>query len=123
VGFASIGIYLAFQLIIIAALFARLKGWRPSGQFTLGPWGTLVNIAALVYGLSAIANMVWPRSPDAAWYINYSMILSTAIVVGAGLLYMLLAKPYDHGTAPAGDAWKFSPKTTRISELSRAPAN
>jgi hypothetical protein len=25
-----------------------------------------------------------------------------------GLVYMWLAKPYDHGTAPAGDAWKVS---------------
>jgi len=123
VGFASIGIYLAFQMIIIAALFARAKGWRPSGQFTLGPWGTLVNVAALAYGLGAIANMVWPRTPDAAWYINYSMILSTVIVVGVGVLYMLLAKPYDHGTAPAGDAWTFSGNAPSVTALSSAPAN
>jgi len=30
------------------------------------------------------------------------------VVMGAGLVYMLLGKPYDKGTAPAGDAWKFS---------------
>ena len=29
VGFAAIGIYVAFQLIVIAALIARGKGWRP----------------------------------------------------------------------------------------------
>ncbi|MOA40633.1 hypothetical protein D3C78_1625280 [compost metagenome] len=40
--------------------------------------------------------------------MNYSMILTTAVVLGAGLLYMLLAKPYDRGNAPAGDAWKIS---------------
>jgi amino acid transporter len=108
VGFAAIGIYIAFQLIVVAALIARAKGWRPNGQFTLGAWGIWVNLAALVYGLCAIVNMVWPRSPDAAWYINYSMILTTAVVLGAGFLYMLLGKPYDKGTAPAGDAWKFS---------------
>jgi hypothetical protein len=67
-----------------------------------------VNLAALVYGVGAIVNMVWPRTPDAAWYINYSMILTTLVVMGAGLVYMLLGKPYDKGTAPAGDAWKFS---------------
>ncbi len=108
VGFAAIGIYVAFQLIVIAALIARAKGWRPSGQFSLGAWGLPVNLAALAYGLGAIVNMVWPRLPDAAWYINYSMILTTVVVMGAGLLYMLLAKPYDKGTAPAGDAWKLS---------------
>lgn len=108
VGFAAIGIYITFQLIVIAALIARAKGWRPNGQFNLGAWGLLVNIGALIYGVSAIINMVWPRSPDAAWYINYSMILTTVVVMGTGLLYMWLARPYDKGTAPAGDAWKFS---------------
>ncbi|UUC50654.1 APC family permease [Pseudomonas citronellolis] len=108
VGFAAIGIYVAFQLIVVAALIARAKGWVPGGQFSLGPWGTLVNVAALVYGAGAIANMVWPRSPDAPWYINYSMILTTAVVLGAGVLYMLLARPYDKGTAPAGDAHRIS---------------
>ncbi|WP_042956008.1 amino acid permease, partial [Pseudomonas sp. G5(2012)] len=102
VGFAAIGIYVAFQLIVVAALIARAKGWRPNGQFTLGAWGLWVNLGALVYGVCAIVNMVWPRSPDAAWYINYSMILTTLVVMGAGLVYMLLGKPYDKGTAPAG---------------------
>ncbi|AFJ46611.1 APC family permease [Shimwellia blattae] len=106
VGFAAIGIYIAFQLIVIAALIARVRGWRPTGQFTLGGWGLLVNLGALVYGIGAIINMVWPRTPDAAWYINYSMILTTVVVMGAGFVYMLLAKPYDKGTAPYGDAWK-----------------
>ncbi|MNF45322.1 Putrescine importer PuuP [compost metagenome] len=106
VGFAAIGIYLAFQMIVLAALYARARGWKPNGKFNLGRWGLLVNIGALVYGIGAIINMAWPRTPDAAWYINYSMVVSTVIVIGLGLLYMWLAKPYDHGTAPAGDAWK-----------------
>ncbi|MCY1415000.1 Putrescine importer PuuP [compost metagenome] len=106
VGFAAIGIYLAFQMIVLAALYARARGWKPNGKFNLGRWGLLVNIGALVYGIGAIINMAWPRTPDAAWYINYSMVVSTVIVIGLGLLYMWLARPYDHGTAPAGDAWK-----------------
>ncbi|MDI3392335.1 amino acid permease [Pseudomonas sp. V98_8] len=123
VGFAAIGIYVAFQLIVVAALIARAKGWRPSGQFTLGAWGLWVNLGALVYGVCAIVNMVWPRSPDAAWYINYSMILTTLVVMGAGLVYMLLGKPYDKGTAPAGDAWKFSKPLAKPSDLTGASVN
>jgi hypothetical protein len=38
------------------------------------------------------------------WYINYGMILTTIIVLVSGFLYMTTAKPYEHGTAPAGDA-------------------
>ncbi|CDF82475.1 APC family permease [Pseudomonas sp. QL9] len=112
VSFAAIGIYLAFQMIVAAALFARARGWVPSGQFTLGKWGTLVNIGALLYGVGAIVNMAWPRSPASPWYINYAMVLTTLIVIGAGLVYMWLRKPYDRGNAPAGDAWKVSGRTT-----------
>ncbi|MNW16683.1 hypothetical protein D3C71_2156120 [compost metagenome] len=64
--------------------------------------------------------MVWPRSPDAPWYINYSMILTTLVVMGGGLVYMLLGKPYDKGTAPAGDAWKFSRPNTKAAKVSGA---
>lgn len=82
-----------------------------------------MNLAALVYGLCAIVNMVWPRSPDAPWYINYAMILTTLVVMGAGLVYMLLGKPYDKGTAPAGDAWKFSKPQVKAADVSGAAVN
>ncbi|MNG39330.1 hypothetical protein D3C84_1273670 [compost metagenome] len=44
------------------------------------------------------------------------MILTTLVVMGAGLVYMLLGKPYDKGTAPAGDAWKFSKPKSKASQ-------
>ncbi|MGE8322860.1 MAG: APC family permease [Pseudomonas sp.] len=106
VSFAAIGIYLSFQMIVGAALFARLRGWRPAGQFTLGRWGWVVNILALVYGVLAIINMSWPRSPEAPWYSNYGILLTAAVVIAVGGLYMALFKPYDKGTAPFADAWK-----------------
>jgi len=39
VSSAIIGICAAFQMTIIGALTARLRGWRPAGEFTLGGWG------------------------------------------------------------------------------------
>jgi amino acid transporter len=108
VASAIIGIYAAFQMIVLGALSARLKGWKPAGKFTLGGWGMAINIVALVYGLGAIIDMSWPRTPNASWYINYSMSLTWLMIVGVGLIYMALARPYASGTAPAGDAWKRS---------------
>lgn len=122
IAFAAIGIYITFQLIVVAALIARAKGWRPNGQFNLGKWGLAVNIAALIYGVSAIINMVWPRSPEAEWYINYSMFLTTAVVLGIGFIYMLLAKPYDKGNSPFGDAWTFSKPKQSESDAPELPA-
>ncbi|NUT41367.1 MAG: amino acid permease [Thermoactinospora sp.] len=104
ISFAVLGIYLAFQMVVLAALRARLLGWRPAGPFTLGAAGTAVNVAALAYGVLAVLNMVWPRTPDAPWYDNYLVLLSGLVVIGLGLVYLLVVRPYDRGDAPAGDA-------------------
>lgn len=76
----------------------------PSGAFTLGRWGMLVNVAALAYGVLAMVNMAWPRTPDLPWYDNWLVALSAAIGAAVGLAYMLLVRPYERSNAPAGDA-------------------
>lgn len=104
VSFASLGIYTGFMMVVIAALRARLKGWTPSGKFTLGAWGLPVTIAALTYQLAAAVNMAWPRTPEAAWYDNYLVLLSLAIVLGVGIVYLTLVRPHHTSSAPHADA-------------------
>jgi amino acid transporter len=104
VSFAAAGIYISFQMLVLGALIARFRGWKPAGPFTLGRWGFAINVVALLYGVSAIVNMVWPRSPNDPWYSNYGMIVTAAGIIMLGLIYMLTGRPYDHGNAPAGDA-------------------
>ncbi len=104
VSFASLGIYLGFMMVVLAALRARIRGWVPSGKFNLGSWGLLVNVVAFLYQIAAALNMAWPRTPDAPWYDNYLVPLSAAIVVGVGLLYLFLGNPHDRSDAPHGDA-------------------
>jgi amino acid transporter len=104
ISFATLGIYLGFHMVTFAALRARLKGWVPSGPFSLGRWGLLVNVAALTYGVLAMVNMAWPRTPDAPWYDNWLVALSAAVGVGVGVVYMVLARPYEHSEAISGDA-------------------
>ena len=101
---AAILIYIAFQLLVLAALIARAKGWQPAGSFTLGKWGWPVNIFSLGFGIIAIIDMAWPRAPADPWYSNYAMIITAVGVFVIGLAYMLIARPYDRGGAPAGDA-------------------
>jgi amino acid transporter len=56
-------IYLSYILGNIAILLARLKGWpKESAPFRLGSWGTIVNILALVWGISMEINFLWPRN-------------------------------------------------------------
>jgi amino acid transporter len=104
ISFAAFGIYLGFQMVVLAALRARLKGWVPSGKYQLGKWGLAVNIAALVYGVTAMINMVWPRTPGVPWYDNWIVALSAAVVVGIGLVYMVIHPLHDRSTAPYSDA-------------------
>lgn len=53
-------IYVSYFLNNIASLSARLKGWpRTKAPFSLGRWGMLVNIVALIYGGVMIVNFLW----------------------------------------------------------------
>lgn len=104
ISFASFGIYVGFQMVVLAALRARLKGWQPSGKYRLGKWGLPVNIGALAYGIIAMINMCWPRTPDAPWYDNYIVLISGVVVIAAGLLYMMIHRSYGHSEMPYNDA-------------------
>jgi amino acid transporter len=104
VSFAALGIYVGFMMVVLAALRARLRGWQPNGKFTLGRWGLAVNVAALVYQIGASLNMAWPRTPGVAWYDNYIVLLSAAVVIGIGAAYMVVARPYNRSETPHGDA-------------------
>lgn len=104
ISFAALGIYLAFQMVVFAALRARAKGWEPSGPFRLRGWGMPVNVAALAYGVLAMINIAWPRTPEAAWYENWIVLLGLAVVIGVGAIYLVLGRPHLKGDAPAGDA-------------------
>ncbi len=53
-------IYTSYFLNNIASLSARLKGWpREKTPFSLGRWGILINVLALVYGGLMIINFLW----------------------------------------------------------------
>ncbi|MFI4890499.1 MAG: APC family permease [Steroidobacterales bacterium] len=109
ISFAAVGIYISFQMIVLGALMARSRGWRPAGPFTLGASGLLVNSLALAYGVAAIINILWPRGAATdPWYVDWGMLATTAGVIVLGGIYMSLAKPYERGNAPAGDAHRLA---------------
>jgi amino acid transporter len=96
VSFATSGIYLAFLLTVVGALVARRRGWRPSGSFTLGRWGTPVTIAGALYLLLMLINIVWPSplsSGRAIFNYGWVTLLVMAIIVGFGALYEALVRP------------------------------
>jgi amino acid transporter len=96
VSFATSGIYLAFLLTVFGALAARLRGWKPSGAFTLGRWGMAVTIAGAAYLLLMLLNIVWPgplSGGRALFNYGWVTLLVMAAIVGIGGLYEALARP------------------------------
>jgi len=92
-AWATAGTYVAYQMVVFGGLVARSKGWpKDRAYFNLGKWGWPVNIIALVYGVFMIINLAWPRTPTAAWYDNYLVVFSLAIVVAAGLVVYVIQK-------------------------------
>ena len=104
ISFAAAGIYVGFQMVVLAALRAHAKGWKPAGAWTMGRWGFAINALALTYGVAAIINMCWPRGAD--WGTRWVVLVGLAVVIGVGLVYMALARPYAHGNQPWSDAIK-----------------
>ncbi len=104
-AFQVIAIYVAFQMVVLAALLMRIKGWRPGGPFSLGKWGFLINVAALVYGVLSIIVLSRPSGDDSlAFYDRWIALIGFFVVAGTGLAYLLLAKPVRESDAPEGDA-------------------
>jgi len=102
-AFAVIGIYVAFQSVVLASLRQRIKGWHPAGPFNLGRAGFVVNVAALVYGIGAMILLAWPGR-SGVFLNDWIVLIGLFVVVGSGLLYLFLARPDRHSTAPQGDA-------------------
>ncbi|MDA8206787.1 MAG: amino acid permease [Thermaerobacter sp.] len=94
-SFAVVGIYLAFQLIVLGWIIARVKGFRAQeGGFRLGAIGPVVAALALIYGVSMMVNLARPLTPSAPWYLNYEVILATlAVLVLGAIVYFTAGIP------------------------------
>lgn len=86
-SFAVVGIYLSFQLVVFAAMAARLKGFKPTGVFNLRGWFWPVSLIGFVYGVSMMVYMARPgNNASVPWYINYEIILATSAIIVLGII-------------------------------------
>lgn len=105
ISFATLGIYIGFQMVVLAALRARLKGWKPTGPLQLGALGLPVTVAALAYGVFTIINTGWPRHIEGgSFFDEWLAVITAAAGVLIGLVYLLVAKPHERSNAPYSDA-------------------
>ena len=102
-AFAVLGIYVAFQMVVLASLRQRFRGWKPAGPFTLGRLGVVVNVAALAYGVFAMFLLATPGA-SGDFVTDWIVLIGLGVVLAAGLAYLFLARPDRKSDAPAGDA-------------------
>ncbi|MFC1406281.1 MULTISPECIES: amino acid permease [Streptacidiphilus] len=97
ITFSVVGIYVGFQSVVLASIIGRAKGWKPAGSFTLGRWGWPVNIAGLLYGVTAIVVLSIKTPPNGTTFFERWLVpLSVGIVAAVGLLYLAVFRPKEH---------------------------
>jgi urea carboxylase system permease len=110
-------IYMAYLLVTFPMLRNRFqKKWplvddgREPG-FSLGKWGFIVNLIAVVWGAAMTVNLIWPRQAiynsvaPFEWYLQWGGVIFVVFVVVVGiLLYRLRIRHHtgvlkEHSTA------------------------
>jgi amino acid transporter len=70
---ATASIYFSYLLGNLAFMRARAKGWpRTKAPFSLGVWGKVVNVVAILWGAAMLLNFLTPSSATSAFDPNAS---------------------------------------------------
>ncbi|MEA2226933.1 MAG: hypothetical protein QOH46_1417 [Solirubrobacteraceae bacterium] len=131
----SIGIimiYIAYLLVTVPMLMARLRGEWPRdeaatrGYFSLGRWGLPINVVAVVWGIAMAVNLAWPRkeiynaTEPFHWYLQWGAFLFIGIVAVGGFAYYWFVQRHrtgvlaDHAFEAPAEAP--APRSARIAE-------
>jgi amino acid transporter len=104
---AIIMIYIAYLLVTVPMLMRRVRGeWpdeggRTGGYFSLGRFGFVVNVLAVVWGIAMSINLAWPREEvyGAGW-LAWSAFIFIGVIAVAGLIWYLVRGRHQVGTLP-----------------------
>ena len=110
---AVVMIYLAYLLVTVPMLVARLRGRWPlpdpaTGRrpFSLGRWGLPVNVLAVLWGGGMALNLAWPRAAvynatePYHWYLRWGAFVFIGGIAAAGLAWFLLRQRHRSGVLP-----------------------
>jgi urea carboxylase system permease len=105
---AIILFYVPYLMVTGPMLLRRLRGHWPRPEhgefFSLGRWGLLVNIIAVVYGAGMTINLAWPRPEvygNDAWYYQWGAVVFTAVIVVVGLVVVAITRRHRVTPLPA----------------------
>jgi amino acid transporter len=103
VSFATSGIYLSFQMVVLGAFIARVRGWRPQG-FNLGRFAYPVYIVAMIYGIGMLINIIFPSdlSTARAALFNYGWMTLTVmfVIIVIGAVVFFAGRPHLKNAPP-----------------------
>src|SRR5260370_15375769 len=95
---------LAYLFVTGTLLTRRLQGWPhqdggAQGRFSLGRWGLLINLLAVLWGVFTVVNIAWPRLDPAApdWDQTFGPLLFTAGPVLGGRIYYAVVQRHKNG--------------------------
>ncbi len=103
-------LYLAYLGVTLPLLVARLRRTGPAvadgidedGRplFSLGRWGVLLNVVAVLYQLVMIVNLAWPRAEiydltGETWWLQWSALLFIGATFAVGILVHLRNRARD----------------------------
>jgi urea carboxylase system permease len=85
-------VYLAYLLVTVPTFLKRRAGWPGdegnTGLFTLPkPWGVVVNVVAIAYGVLMVVNLIWPRQAIYGAGKAWGGVIAVGGVVVVGLAY------------------------------------
>ena len=93
---AIIMFYIAYMCVTVPLLIARLRGKWPTPThgpyFSMGRWGLLVNVLAVIFQTGVMINLAWPRPAVYGadhWYYQWGAFVFVGILGGAGAIYYL----------------------------------
>ncbi len=103
---AVIMIYMAYLMVTAPMLKKRIQGqWPPSDVtagrfFTMGRWGLVVNVTAVLWGAGMALNLAWPRESvyGTPWFNTWGAFVYIAVILGVGLVWYVVKGRQHIGT-------------------------
>lgn len=85
-SFSNAGFYISYAMPILGLVYIRRRGlWTP-GPYSMGRWSAPVTYIAAVWITLETINIAWPRPINGVWYLNWGLLIMTAVLGVIGLL-------------------------------------
>jgi amino acid transporter len=102
-SFGNAGFYISFALPVVALAWKKLRGeWSP-GPHTLGGLSKPISYVAAVWIVLEAVNIAWPRDLYGEWYLNWGLLIMTAVIGILGLAVMSWV--FDPSRSPGPELW------------------